>query len=61
MLDCVMQGTKEQGVPMGFFVHRKPIRRRHLRSRDSCAGFPESDARASQWQQWPLNLMYFHP
>ena len=43
------------------FAHRKPIRRCHLRSHDSHAGFQQSDARASQWWRWPLNLMYFHP
>ena len=32
-----------------FFMHREPIRRRCLRSRDSHVGFQQSDARASQW------------
>ena len=47
MLDCVSWGTKEQGVPMGFFAHWEPIRRHHLGSRDLHVGFPQSDARAS--------------
>ena len=51
---------KNRAFPQ-VFAHCKPIRRRHLRSHDSYVGCPQSDARASQWRRWPLNLMYFHP
>ena len=46
MLDCVSWELENRVFPR-FFTQREPIRRRHLRSRDSHAGFQQSDARAS--------------
>ena len=46
----VSSGELKNRVFPWFFMHREPIRRCHLRSRDSCMGFQQSDARASQWQ-----------
>ena len=50
MLDCVSRELENWVFPQ-VFVHRKPIRRRRLRSRDLHVGFPQSDVKASQWQQ----------
>ena len=60
MLDCVSWELENRVFPQ-VFMHCEPIRRCPLRSRDSCAGFQQSDARASQWWQRPPNLMYFLP
>ena len=62
-------GTRERGVPTVIFVYCEPIRRCHLRSRDSHAGFQPSDARASKMaaettkfyvlpplEEWHINL-----
>ena len=43
-------GELENRVFPWIFVHLEPIRRCHLRSHDSCMGFLQSDARASQWR-----------
>ena len=53
-------GELENRVFPWVFAHCEPIKRRRLRSHDLHTGFQQSDVRASQWQQWPLNLMYFH-
>ena len=48
MLDCISWELENRVFPW-VFVHREPIRRHCLRSRDSCMGFQQSDVRASQW------------
>ena len=60
MLDCVSWELENRVFPW-VFMHREPIRSRCLRSRDSCTGFQQSDARASQWRQRPPNSMYYLP
>ena len=47
MLDWIAWELANRVFPW-VFTHRKPIRSRHLGSRDPCAGFQSSDARASQ-------------
>ena len=62
-------GTRERGVPTVIFAHHEPIRRCHLRSRDSHTGLQPSDARASKMavmatqfdvlpplEEWDINL-----
>ena len=46
----VSHGELENRVFPRVFAHCKPIRRHHLRSRNLCVGFLQSDARASQWR-----------
>ena len=46
MLDCVSRELENRVFPR-VFTHREPIKRRRLRSRDSRAGFQQSDVRAS--------------
>ena len=68
MLDCVSRELENRVFPW-VFAHRKPIRSRHLRSRDSRMGFQPSDARASKMagmatqfdvlpplEEWDINL-----
>ena len=51
MLDCVSWELENRVFPQ-VFAHHEPIRRCHLRSCNSGAGFQPSDARASKWRGW---------
>ena len=68
MLDCVSWELENRVFPQ-VFAHGEPIRSRHLRSSDLCAGFQPSDARASKMagmatqfdvlpplEEWHINL-----
>ena len=68
MLDCVLRELENRVFPR-VFTHCEPIRSHHLRSRDSCMGFQQSDARASKMavmathfdvlpplEEWDINL-----
>ena len=68
MLDCVLRELENRVFPQ-VFTHRKPIRRRRLRSCDLCMGFQQSDVRASKMvgmatqfdvlpplEEWDINL-----
>ena len=51
-------GTREQGVPT-VFLCMLANQKAGFGSRDFHVGFPQRDARASQWQRQPWNLTQF--
>ena len=64
MLDCVSQELENRVFPW-VFVHHEPIRRCHLRSRDSRMGFQQSDTMVvvttkfdvlPPLEEWDMNL-----
>ena len=60
MLDCVSRELENRVFPR-VFMHRKPIRSCHLRSRDPHTGFQPSDARASKMAGMPTQFDVLPP
>ena len=60
MLDCVSRELENRVFPR-VFTHCKPIRSRHLRSRDPHVGFQSSDARASKMAGMPTQFDVLPP
>ena len=60
MLDCIAWELETRVFPQ-VFMHCKPIRSRHLRSRDSHTSFQLSDARASKMADIPTRFEVLPP
>ena len=60
MLDCIAWELENRVFPQ-FFMHREPIRSRHLRSHDPRVGFQSSDARASKMVGMPTHFEVLLP
>ena len=60
MLDCVARELENMVFPQ-VFMHREPIRSRHLGSRDPHTGFQSSDARASNMAGMPTQFEVLPP
>ena len=60
MLDCVAWELETRVFPW-VFMHREPIKNRHLRSCDPCVGFQPSDARASKMAGMPTQSEVLPP
>ena len=60
MLDCVARELETRVFPR-VFMHCKPIRGHHLRSRDPCASFQPCDAKASKMGKIPTRFEVLPP